>query len=97
VQNESNDGWSSGNTYQVNWTIRLDYVNQDILNGSSYILFYLPSPIDTNPNVTTKAITNQTQLSLTQKTGILSATFTPENTTGYYFSLNLNLSFTLMV
>jgi hypothetical protein len=92
LQNEPNGGWISGDTYQVNWTIRLDYIDQDIINGSSYVLFYLPSPLDTNSNVVTQVITNQTQLSLTQKTGTLSATFKPENATGYYFSLNLRFA-----
>ena len=45
-----------------------------------------------NPNVTAQAIKNQTQLSLIQKTGTLSATFRPENTTGYYFGLNLRFA-----
>lgn len=89
AQCEPNGGWIWGNTYQVNWTVRLDYVNEDCINGSSYILFYLPTPTDTDSNVMTQFITNQTQLSLSQKTGILSATFTPQNGTGYGYSLNL--------
>ena len=89
AQCELSGGWICGNTYQFNWTIRLDYVNQDFINGSSYILFYLPSPTDTDSNVTAQFIANQTQLSLTQKTGTLSATFKPENATGYGYSLNL--------
>ncbi len=92
LENEPNGGWVSDNIYQVNWTIRLDYINQDIINGSSYILFFLPSPLDTNSNVATQAITNQTQLNLTQKTGTLCVTFKPENITGYFFSLNLRFA-----
>jgi hypothetical protein len=89
MQTEPNGGWITGNTYQVNWTIRLDYVNQDIVNGNSYILFYLPSPLSTEPACVTQIVINQTQLSLTQKTGTLSAAFTAGNATGYFFGLNL--------
>ena len=79
-QNEPDGGWISGNSYQVNWTIRLDYVNQDMISGKSYILFYLPSPLDVefpNANVAKQIITNQTILSPTNKSGSLSATFSP--------------------
>ena len=89
MQTEPNGGWITGNTYQVNWTIRLDYVNQDIVNGNSYILFYLPSPLNTEPVCVTQIVINQTRLSLTQETGTLSATFTAGNATGYFFGLNI--------
>ncbi len=96
VETEVDGNWVSGNTYNCNWTIRLDYINQGFINGSSYILFYFPTPLDNDPdympintNVTVKALNNQTQLSLTQKNGTLSATFTPQNTDGYFFGFNL--------
>ena len=99
LEQEYPGGWINGNIYECNWTVSLDYVNQDFINGSSYILFYLPTPIDTDPlympintNVTAQGAINQIQLNQTQKTGILSATFKPENTDGYYFGLNLRLA-----
>jgi hypothetical protein len=98
-QTENYGCWINGETYQCNWTIRLDYVNQEVINGSSYILFYLPTPLDKdplymplNPNVTAQPVINQIQLSLTQKNGTLSAVFKPENTTGYFFGLNLRFA-----
>ncbi len=94
-QNEPDGGWISGNSYQVNWTIRLDYVNQDMISGKSYILFYLPSPLDVefpNANVAKQIITNQTILSPTNKSGSLSATFSPGNLTSYFFSLKLQFA-----
>jgi len=89
VECEPNGGWICGNTYRVNWTVRLDYVNEAFINGSSYILFYLPTPSDTDSNVTVQFIENQTQLNLIEKTGTLSATFKPQNGTGYGYSFNL--------
>ena len=44
VQTEKGGNWISGKTYQCNWTIQLDYVNQEFINDSNYILFYLPTP-----------------------------------------------------
>ena len=94
-QNEPDGGWISGNTYQVNWTIRLDYVNTDIISGNSYILFYLPSPLDAefpNTNVTKQIVINQTEVSPTNRIGTLSATFTPGNLTSCFFSLKLQFA-----
>lgn len=98
-ETEKGGGWISGETYQCNWTIKLDYVNQDFINGTSYIMFYLPTPLGTNldyiplnPNVATQAINNQTQLSNTQKAGTLTAIFTPENTTSFTFGLGLQFA-----
>jgi hypothetical protein len=84
-QTEPNGGgWISGDTYQANWTLRLDYVDPNILNDSYYIAFYLP-PLNSLPDVTVQNLTNQTQLSQAQKTGTLSATFKAGNTTeGFY-------------
>ncbi len=100
-QTEPNGGgWISGQSYQANWTIRLDYVNQTIINGSSYIVFYLPQlngsyiergfpPENVSQDVPVEASTNQTQLSLEQKTRTLSATFEVENNSeGFYQNIN---------
>jgi hypothetical protein len=84
-------GWISGRTYHCNWTIRLDYINPAFINGSSYILFYLPSPMGSQPidrpvvtNVTAQPVKSQVQLNSAEKTGILSATFIPENDSVYF-------------
>lgn len=91
-QTEPNGGgWVGGNTYQANWTLRLDYVDPNILNGSYYIAFYLP-PLDSLPDVTVQNLTNQTQLSQAQKTGTLSATFKAGNTTEGFFK-NFDFSY----
>jgi hypothetical protein len=100
-QTEPNGGgWISGSSYQANWTIRLDYVNQSIVNGSSYIVFYLPQlngsyiergfpPENVSQEVPVVASNSQTQLSLEQKTGMFSATFEVENNSeGFYQNFN---------
>jgi hypothetical protein len=105
-QTEPNGGgWISGSSYQANWTIRLDYVNQTIINRSSYIVLYLPPlngsyiergfpPVNVSQDVTVESSTNQTQISLEQKTGTLSATFTVgNNSEGFY--QNINFPFTV--
>ena len=87
-------GWISSRTYHCNWTIRLDYINPAFIKGSSYILFYLPAPLGAFPidrpivtNVTAQPVKNQVQLSSAEKTGVLSANFTPENVSSVYLTL----------
>jgi len=100
-QTEPNGGgWLIGQNYQANWTIRLDYFNQSIINDSSYIVFYLPQlngstiergfpPENVSQDVPVEASNSQTQLSLEQKTGTLSATFEVENNSeGFYQNIN---------
>jgi len=93
-------GWIIGQSYQANWTIRLDYYNPTIINASSYIVFYLPQlngsyvergfpPENVSQDVPVEAATNQTQLSFEQKTGTLSATYEVENNSeGFYQNIN---------
>jgi len=100
-QTEPNGGgWVIGGSYQANWTIRLDYFNQSIINDSSYIMFYLPQlngsyiergfPLENvSQNVPVEASNSQFQLSLEQKTGMLSAIFEVENNSeGFYQNIN---------
>jgi len=100
-QTEPNGGGRIiGSSYQANWTIRLDYFNQSIINDSSYIMFYLPQlngsyiergfPLENvSQNVPVEASNSQIQLSLEQKTGMLSAIFEVENNSeGFYQNIN---------
>ena len=105
-QTEPNGGgWLSGQSYQANWTIRLDYFNQSIINDSSYIVFFLPQlngsyiergfpPENVSQDVPVEASTSQTQLSLEQKTGTLSAIFEVENNSEGFYQ-NINFPFTV--
>ena len=78
-------GWINGNTYHLNWTIRLDYINPVFLNDSNYFIqFSLPKQIDNCPGLQIQADNNQTLLNAAHKAGTLNATYKPSNLTSYY-------------
>ncbi|MCW4044261.1 MAG: hypothetical protein NWE94_01940 [Candidatus Bathyarchaeota archaeon] len=85
---ESKGGWLPNKTYIVNWTLRLDYVNSEFLNGSNfYILFSWPLLETLTPTIPAETMVNQTQLSLVHKNGTISAAFTPTSTSdGFYMN-----------
>jgi len=97
VETEPNGGgWISGKEYQVNWTIRLDYANPDILKGNTFcIVVSLPS-LSKDPNVVILASTNKTQVSLAQKNATLSAIFKPGNVSEGFFC-NVDLPFVIYI
>ena len=88
IETEKGGGWLPNKTYQVNWTLRLDYANREFLNGSNfYIIFSWPPLEQLTPTIPAEAIVNKTRLSLEHKTGIISAVFTPTNTSdGFYMN-----------
>ncbi len=88
IETEQGGGWLPDRTYLVNWTLRLDYVNRQFLNGSNfYIQFSWPSLEQLTPTIPAETVINQTKLSLARTTGTLSATFTPTNESdGFYMN-----------
>jgi hypothetical protein len=86
IETEPQGGWLPNKTYQVNWTLRLDYVNSQVLNGSNfYIQFSWPPLENVTPTIPADAVLNQTRLSLAHKVGVISGAFTPTNTSDGFF------------
>jgi hypothetical protein len=88
MQTEEKGGWLPNNTYQVNWTLSLESLTPGFLNGTDfYILVYWSPLADITPTIPAQVVVNQTELSLTHKTGTISAAFTPTNTSeGFYMN-----------
>jgi len=97
METEPEGGWLPNKTYHVNWTLRLDYVNSEILNGSNFYILYAWPPLETlTPTIPAEAIVNETKLSLAHKTGTISAAFTPTNTSEGFF-MNPDFPFAIYV
>ncbi|MGD6852683.1 MAG: hypothetical protein ACQCN6_11555 [Candidatus Bathyarchaeia archaeon] len=87
IETEPKGGWLPNKTYQVNWTLRLDYVNSEFLNDNYYIQLSWPALEKLTPTIPAGTIVNQTQLSTSHKTGTISAAFTPTNSSdGFYMN-----------
>ncbi|MGD6805485.1 MAG: hypothetical protein ACQCN4_00790 [Candidatus Bathyarchaeia archaeon] len=97
METEPQGGWLPNKTYHVNWTLRLDYVNSEILNGSNFYILYSWPPLETiTPTIPAETIVNETRLSLAYKTGTISAAFTPTNTSDGFF-MNPDFPFVVYV
>jgi len=91
IQTEPNGNWIENNTYQVNWTITMTYVNQSVVNSNDFsIVFYNPENLDLVP---LHVVTSETTVT-PQSSGTLSATFTPESASSNF---TLNSDFALKV
>jgi hypothetical protein len=78
IQTEGDTNWIANNTYEVNWTITITYLNQSMYNGNGFSLdCYNPeNPIyDT---VLQHTVTYETTVT-PQHSGTLSMTFRPES------------------
>jgi hypothetical protein len=86
IETEPQGGWLPNKTYQVNWTLRLDYVNSQFLNSSNFYILFSWAPLgNVTPTIPAEAVVNQTQLSLAHKVGVISAAFTPTNASDGFF------------
>jgi hypothetical protein len=76
IQTEANGNWIENNTYQVNWTITITYLNQSIYDNNDFFIdFYNP---ENNDNTILHTVTYETTVT-PQESGTLSATFRPES------------------
>jgi hypothetical protein len=76
IQTEANGNWIENNTYQLNWTITITYLNQSLYDNDNFFIdFYNPQ---NNDNTILHIVTYETTVN-PQESGTLSATFRPES------------------
>jgi hypothetical protein len=88
IETEQGGGWLPNKTYHVNWTLRLDSVTPQFLNGTNFYIFFSWPPLETViPTIPAETLVNQVKLSLEHREGTLSAAFTPtEDSDGFFMN-----------
>ena len=83
VQTEQNDNWIVNNSYEVDWVIKLTYLNESIYDRDSFsIVCYNPQNF-LSDNILQNCTIYETAVTPPKDTGTLSAKFTPIATINY--------------